>query len=120
MKKEEFQENRIDGFEKFLDQKQSQEIIKKSTENNSNTLTNKKRERDKDIKKENEKTIKKTKYLLYKDDEDNESEIEEESSSSVEFENQENLFDNYLNSNFEDNEERLDEFYIGDIKENKK
>ena len=105
--KEDF--NIIDGFEKFLEQKKSQGIIKKSTESNSNTLTNKKREREKE---------EKTKILFYKEEEDSGIEIEDESSSSFKFENHENLIDNYLDSYFEDNEERLNSFYSGDIQQN--
>ena len=111
-------ENRIDGFEKFLEQKQIQSNLKKSTENSSFALS-KKRERENEKEKGDSNPLKQNnnkKVFFYKDDEDSENEIKEDSSSGSE---QEGLFEDYFfEKDLGGEEERFHEFY--DVFENKK
>ena len=105
----------IEGFEKFLDEKQSStNDHKESTLNNTNTLS-KKRIRENEKENENETNTKKI-YLYTPDEGDSENEVKEDSSSCSE----EGIFDfeNYYDKDYGNEEERLENFF-NDISNNK-
>lgn len=104
----------IEGFEKFLDEKQSKSIDQKgNTQNNTNTLS-RKRERENDNQNENKSEPDTKKVFLYNPDEDSENEIKEDSSSCSE----DIIFcENYYDKEYDNEEERLENFY--DISDNK-
>ena len=107
-------ENIMPEYNEYL--KQSQANPKQSTSNDSNTLT-KKRERESEKKEKQEKQETCKNIFFYNDSEDNGNDNMEDSSSNSE---QEVLYEELIEKNLGEEDERLENFYDINLTYNKK
>ena len=107
-------ENIMPEYNEYL--KQSQANPKQSTSNDSNTLT-KKRERESEKKEKQEKQETCKNIFFYNDSDDNGNDNMEDSSSNSE---QEVLYEELIEKNLGEEDERLENFYDINLTYNKK